>query len=62
MSLNIVLHKYFPKFEIYFSRFFFLHTQIKMQSIFDITKKEEDLYSILNCVDTSSVRKIFLLE
>lgn len=26
-----------------------------MQSIFDIEDKEEDLYAILNCVDTSSV-------
>lgn len=30
---------------------------IKMQSIFDITNKEEDLYAILNCVNTSSVRE-----
>lgn len=27
-----------------------------MQSIFDIEDKGEDLYAILNCVDTSSVR------
>lgn len=27
-----------------------------MQSLFTIEKTEKDLYSILNCVDTSSVR------
>ncbi|CAO3634664.1 unnamed protein product [Mucor hiemalis] len=29
-----------------------------MQSIFDIEDKEEDLYAILNCVDTSSPEQI----
>lgn len=30
-----------------------------MQSLFDL-KKEEDLYSILNCVDSSTVSKKLL--
>ncbi|KAI8066971.1 dnaJ-like protein subfamily C member 12 [Gilbertella persicaria] len=29
-----------------------------MQSIFDIQKEKEDLYAILNCVDTSSPEQI----
>ena len=33
----------------------FLTIPFTMQSIFDISDKEEDLYAVLNCVSTSSV-------